>query len=149
MLGKSASPGGERRTQASAPVRWRIERERGAIARFNDTVEALLQAQVPEAALRALQIAIDELLTNVVMHAAQAAGPIEVEIAREPDALATTISYIADQFDPTAWQPLPQELSIAGTRVGGLGIQLVRSLMDGFAYRYDAGFNIVTLRKRC
>lgn len=153
MLGKGESRGwwrgGASASATVAPLHYRVERERTAIAKLNDSVEQTLRAQIPEAALRALQIAIDELLTNVVMHAAQAAGPIEVEIARERNVLAMTISYIADEFDPTAWQPVVREVTVATARVGGLGIQLVRSLMDEFQYRYDAGRNIVSLRKRC
>jgi anti-sigma regulatory factor (Ser/Thr protein kinase) len=134
---------------ARAPLQFRVERERSAIARLNDTVERTLQAQIPEGALRALQIALDELLTNVVMHAAQAAGPIEVEIAHEPDALATTISYLADEFDPTSWRPVERDVTVANSRIGGHGIALVRSLMDEFRYAYSDGRNVVRLRKRC
>ena len=63
-------------------------------------------------------------------------------------ALVATISYFADEFDPTAWQAPARAATIDGTRIGGLGIQLVRSLMDEFGYAYDAGLNVVSLRKR-
>jgi anti-sigma regulatory factor (Ser/Thr protein kinase) len=141
-----------RRARPRAPTpawHFRIERERAAVGKLNDAIEQKLQAQVPESALRALQIALDELLTNVIMHAEQAAGPIEVEIAQVQNALVTTITYIADQFDPTAWSPSASDTTVATARVGGLGIMLVRSLMDDFRYAYDDGRNVVSLRKRC
>jgi anti-sigma regulatory factor (Ser/Thr protein kinase) len=154
MWGKASSRSGEHRTRGAAAaavalLSVRVARERAAIARFNDTVERELLSQVPPAALRALQVALDELLTNVVMHADQAAGPIEVEIARERDALSTTISYIAEAFDPTAWKSDGRQRSVASAAIGGLGIQLVRSLMDDFQYAYSDGRNVVSLRKRC
>jgi anti-sigma regulatory factor (Ser/Thr protein kinase) len=152
MLGKSGRLGGwwRKAPQAIVPVlRARIARERAAIGAFNDTLERSLQSQVSESALRAVQVALDELLTNVIMHAEQAAGPIEVEIVREQNIVATTISYIADEFDPTSWRPAPRGTTVAAARVGGLGIQMVRTLMDEFSYAYDAGRNVVTLRKRC
>jgi serine/threonine-protein kinase RsbW len=144
--------GGARRAQAGAPTAsWQfvIERERVAVGRFNAAMAQTLRTFAPEAALRALQVSLDELLTNVIMHAEHAAGPIEVEVERVADALDTTIRYIAREFDPTAWKPAAPGTSVAATRIGGLGIALVRSLMDDFRYSYDDGRNVVRLRKRC
>ncbi|HEY2395275.1 MAG TPA: ATP-binding protein [Rudaea sp.] len=143
---------GAQRASARAPTAaWQfvIERERAAIGRFNAAMQQTLRTHVPESALRALQVSLDELLTNVIMHAEQAAGPIEVEIERVADSLDTTIGYIAREFDPTAWKPAARSASVATTRIGGLGIVLVRSLMDDFRYSYDDGRNVVRLRKRC
>jgi anti-sigma regulatory factor (Ser/Thr protein kinase) len=138
-----------RRSAAAAVWHFRVERERSAIGNVNDTIARQLCASVPEAALRAVQVAVDELLTNVLMHAVQAAGPIEVEISRTRDAVETTIIYIAAEFDPTAWQPPAAARTLATARIGGHGIELVRSLMDEFRYAHDAGRNVVRLRKRC
>ena len=35
------------------------------------------------------------------------------------------------------------------SRIGGLGIQLVRKLMDEFRYEYVDGHNVLTIAKRC
>jgi len=128
--------------------KFRVERQRGAVGRLHDSLEEKLPGQVPEAALRALQVALDELLTNVIMHAEQAAGPVEVEIAHASNALDIRISYLADQFDPTSWRPPQRGTSIEAARIGGLGIELVRMLMDEFCYEYADGCNVLTLRKR-
>jgi len=125
-----------------------VERERRAIARLSDTLEHQVGAGMPEAVLRALQIALDELLTNVVMHAMQADGSVEVEIARERGMVATTIRYAAAAFDPTAWRPEAPLDAIAGARIGGHGIALVRALMDEFRYAYRDGWNVVMVSKR-
>ena len=129
--------------------RLRIARERGAIGNLNDRVEQALLPVVPEQAVRAVQVVFDELLTNVIMHAEQASGPIEIELRRVSDALEISMSYIAAEFDPTNWQSANSGMTIAGSRVGGLGIQLVRSLMDSFHHEYVDGRNVVALRKRC
>ncbi len=144
--------GGKQRAQpGAATAAWHfvIERERMAVGRFNAAIEQTLQTQAPESALRALQVALDELLTNVIMHAEQAAGPIEVDITRAVDALDAMISYAASPFDPTAWTPAARSGSVATARIGGLGIALVRSLVDDFRYAYNDGRNVVILRKRC
>jgi anti-sigma regulatory factor (Ser/Thr protein kinase) len=130
----------------------RVERDRAAIGRFNDRLESTLAPSVPETALRAMQIAVDELLTNVLMHAQQASGPIDVQFARSPGAIDATISYFAERFDPTTWQApsAGRNVSIDTAQIGGHGIPLVRSLMDGFRHEYsDDGRNHLYLRKRC
>jgi anti-sigma regulatory factor (Ser/Thr protein kinase) len=138
-----------RRRAPTAPWRFCIERERAAVGKLNDAIGQTLRAQIPESALRALQVALDELLTNVIMHAEQAAGPIEIEITQAQNSLDTTISYVAKEFDPTVWKPAAGSASVATARIGGLGIVLVRSLMDDFRYAYADGRNIVSLSKRC
>ena len=141
---------GSRGVEAPVAVwTFRVERQRGAVGRLHDSLEEKLLGQVPEAALRALQVALDELLTNVIMHAEQAAGPVEVEVARASGALDARVSYLADEFDPTSWRPPQRGTSVATARVGGLGIELVRLLMDEFRHEYSDGCNVLTLRKRC
>jgi anti-sigma regulatory factor (Ser/Thr protein kinase) len=139
-----------RRQAAAEPVVWnfRVERDRAAIGRFQDGFERKLGAEIPQDKLRALQVALDELLTNVVMHAEQAAGSIEVAISLHAAAIETRISYLAEAFDPTTWEPAPLDESVTSARIGGRGILLVRALMDDFAYSHDAGWNVVSLRVR-
>ena len=150
MLGNGRRITG-RRTRSgrqAAVLRFCVERERRAIGRFNETLACDLRSALPADALRALQVALDELLTNVVMHAKQASGSIDVEVLRTDDAVAATIRYAAGEFDPTTWHPETETATIAASRVGGHGIRLVRSLMDEFRYRHEAGVNVVTVRKR-
>jgi len=136
---------------ATTAVVWHltIQRERGAIGRLNDKLERNLAPSVPDAALRAIQVAIDELLTNAVMHAEQAVGPIDLKLARSSGALNVTIDYQAAPFDPTAWESEPGPKSIADSEIGGHGIRLVRALMDEFRHEYIDGRNVLHLRKRC
>jgi len=127
----------------------RVERERGAVGRLNDRLDQKLRPSVSEPALRALQVALDELLTNVIMHAGQASGPIEFRLVRSIGALDVSIRYVAEEFDPTARQSVPDGDSIATSQIGGLGIPLVRALMDDFRHEYVDGHNVLHLRKRC
>ena len=141
--------------QAAAPVttgvvwKLRVERDRAAIGRFNERMEKTLLPSVPETALRALQISVDELLTNVLMHAQQVSGTIDLQLARSPGAVDATIEYFAEPFDPTTWQAPPDGDSIDTVRIGGHGIPLVRHLMDDFRYEHVDGRNILHLRKKC
>jgi anti-sigma regulatory factor (Ser/Thr protein kinase) len=146
--------GERRKPQAAAGptgVVWnlRLERDRSAIGRLNDRIEQNLLPSVPDTVVRSLQVALDELLTNVIMHAAQASGPIELQLARSAGTLDVTIRYVADPFDPTVGKAKAAATSIADSQLGGLGIPLVRALMDEFRHEYVDGRNIVHLRKKC
>ena len=141
---------GPRRVEAPLAVwSFRVERQRAAVGKLHDSLEEKLLSQVPEPALRALQVALDELLTNVIMHAGPAAEPIELQLARSAGVLDVTIRYAADRFDPTAARDVPAATSIADSQPGGLGIPLVRALMDEFRHEYVDGRNVVHLRKKC
>lgn len=127
----------------------RVERERSAIGRFSDEVQRRLQTEMPEKVVHDMLVALDELMTNVVMHAEQAAGPIEVELRYDMRAVQARISYLAVEFDPTTWRAPEVGATIAASRIGGLGIKLVRTLLDEFRYEYVDGRNVLILVKRC
>jgi anti-sigma regulatory factor (Ser/Thr protein kinase) len=150
-FGRSGTGRRDRRRGSIVAAAWsfRVERERGAVGRLNDALDRTLRERIPEATLRALQVALDELLTNVIVHARRADGPIDVVVSRGPDVLDARISYRADAFDPTAFDCEGHATTIETSRIGGHGIALVRALMDDFGYRHEAGCNVVVLRKRC
>ncbi len=122
--------------------------QRAAIGRLNDVIERTLLTQIPEPALRSLQVALDELLTNVVMHAIAPQGLIELNLKRCDGILETIIEYRAEAFDPTATPGDIRPASIADSRVGGLGLHLVHTLMDDFRHEYCDGCNHLYLRQR-
>lgn len=127
----------------------RVERERSAIGRFSDEVQRRLQTEMPEKVVHDMLVALDELMTNVIMHAEQAAGPIEVELRYDMRAVQARVSYLAVEFDPTIWRAPAVGATIAGSRIGGLGIKLVRTLLDEFRFEYVDGCNVLILVKRC
>jgi serine/threonine-protein kinase RsbW len=151
-LGRLFNNKGEAHSGASSTgVVWqlRVERERGAVGKLNDRIEVTLRPSVPEPVVRALQVALDELLTNVIMHARQASGPIELRLARSARSLDAQISYLADEFDPTVLRDPKRAASIEDSKIGGLGVPLVRALMDEFRHEYVDGRNVLHLRKKC
>jgi serine/threonine-protein kinase RsbW len=127
-----------------------IARTRPAVSDFCALIEqrlgddpALLEA------LHAFQVAFDELLTNVVDYAQGAADePMGVAFSRDRDRVDATIRYRAVAYDPTAREAPDTESGIAQRAIGGLGIHLVKSLMDEFRHHYVDGYNVLTLSKR-
>ena len=136
----------------SAAHTWlfRVPRSRVAITDFCAMIEKRLPPGYATLdALRAFQVAFDELLTNVVAHTTEFPDePIEVLLKRDPEKVLAVIRYRGVPFDPTR-QPEPDTSAKLGDRpIGGLGVHLVRTLMDEFRHTYIAGFNELTLQKR-
>ena len=50
-------------------------------------------------------------------------------------------------FDPTTIPEVNTSLPASGRAIGGLGMHLVRQIMDSVSYQHLGGFNVLTLSK--
>jgi len=97
-----------------------------------------------------LVLALEELTANVINHASledTGAHQIEIQLYLENNAV---ISLFTDDSDPFNLLSLPApelDLPVEQRRVGGLGIHLVREIMDQVLYKRDKGCNHITLIK--
>jgi len=96
----------------------------------------------------ALSLAFEELLANVVHHGfagRDTAGErVDVELRREGERVLARIEDGGAAFDPTAAPAADVDLDLDARRIGGLGVHLVRALVDELAYRRQDGRNILT-----
>ncbi|HMM68250.1 MAG TPA: ATP-binding protein [Dokdonella sp.] len=139
----------QHRQPAPAAKRWRyrVGRERGAIGRFADTLEAdLVAAGIAENVRQSLATVLDELLANVVMHAQSARGPVHVHLRRRNDELIVRLRYSAAAFDPTAIAVAQLPATLAQANPGGVGIAMVRAMTREFAYGFRRGENHLRVR---
>ncbi len=92
----------------------------------------------------------DELLHNIMCYAYndEEAHAIEVGIKLSGDRLQIQISDDGAPFNPFSLEDPDTSLSLEDRDVGGLGIHLVRNVMDEIAYQRNIDRNIVTLVKR-
>ena len=129
---------------------FRVPRKRGQITDFCAMIEKRLPPGfVSMDMLRAFQVAFDELLTNVVMHVTEFGDePIEVLLKRDPDRVSAVVRYRGAMYDPTRRPPPDTNAPVSERPIGGLGVHLVRTMMDDFRHAYVAGFNELTLVKR-
>jgi serine/threonine-protein kinase RsbW len=96
-------------------------------------------------------IAVEELVTNMIKYGyTQAAQPGVASIALrlEGDRLAVEIIDDGDEFDPFAAPEPNLDAPIEQRRVGGLGLHLVKTLMDETRYRRDGVHNVVEISRR-
>ncbi len=112
--------------------------------------EQLEQLDCPARAQAQIDIAIDELFSNIVHYAYHPEigwATVRVEVAEEP--LSVVITFI-DQgvpYDPLAKLDPDVTLSAEEREVGGLGIYIVKKSMDEITYEYKEGRNILRIRK--
>jgi anti-sigma regulatory factor (Ser/Thr protein kinase) len=97
-----------------------------------------------------LQLAVDEIATNVIAHGYQEAGlqgELSVEAESAAEALTVTLRDRGAPFDPRT-RELPDEEDLAKPleerREGGLGIFLAFAGVDRFDYRRDDDTNVNT-----
>ena len=97
-----------------------------------------------------LQVALDEILSNVIKYAWTDGEKhkLRVSINVRDDGVEVIILDDGKPFDPRSVAP-PQPLE-AGRRPrpGGLGIHMVKQLVDSYDYKRLDGHNQVTLKKR-
>jgi len=118
------------------------------IRRFvQETASAL---GLPPAMIPNVILAVDEAVSNVIAHGYQGQeGAIEIEVSREGDALVIRIRDEAPPFDPTIVPPPDVTLPLEQRIPGGLGIHLIRQIMDEMTHRVThQGGNELTLVKR-
>lgn len=98
----------------------------------------------------ALETAVDEAATNVIKHAYGGKGGFfEITCALEDDEIVVTILDHGKRFDPRT-VPLPDiSTDLEHRRIGGLGIYMMRKMMDVVDYSYIDGVgNCLIMRKK-
>ncbi len=96
------------------------------------------------------ELALEEVFMNVVMHGSPAGSApwVEVSLVLAEDGLTMTIEDEGPGFDPLSLPPPDVTASLADRRVGGLGVFLVRQMMDSVSYERVAGRNQLRMTKQ-
>ncbi len=110
----------------------------------------LTAAKCPDATQARIDIAVSELFTNIA-HYSYTSVPgnvdIKIEITENPRAAAITFSDYGAPFNPLSAKDPDTTLTIDNRKEGGLGIYIVKNLMDEVAYKYENGKNIIRIIK--
>lgn len=134
-----------------AGVSIRIQNELDAIGALADRVDAFGRANgVPQAVLHDINVALDEIVSNVIRYGYADDAVHEIEVRLQADAGAFIAEVIDDgrPFDPTVPAGSVRRDGVATRPVGGLGLHFVRALTDNLAYVRDGTFNRVRFEKR-
>ena len=117
------------------------------LARFVETIAA--DKKLDQSLTMGLNLALEEAVTNVILYAYPegADGLVDVEAVLNPDQLTFIISDGGRAFDPTSVPEADVSSPVEERPVGGLGIHLVRQIMDSVSYARRDGQNYLTMTK--
>ncbi len=108
-----------------------------------------LRANLAEAAVEQLKIAVDEACTNVIEHAYKGEGEHQIDIAVivKPDRLTIRIRDEGESFDVETYEE-PDLFEFARKhKKGGFGVHIMRRLMDQVEYRKRGKINECCMTK--
>lgn len=99
------------------------------------------QAGFSENEIARLALAVDEACTNVIEHSYdnEATHEVTVRVTVDEEEIVFEVIDRGKSFDPTQAPVLPVEELIRQRRSGGLGLRLIRSIMDDVQYRIVPG----------
>jgi anti-sigma regulatory factor (Ser/Thr protein kinase) len=107
----------------------------GEVFRFLDS--SLAGTDVDDRTRMVLHLAVEELFTNMVKYNSGQSGEIDIEIRIDDDRVwVALIDRDTDPFDLSDVDPVDVDQPIERRRRGGLGLHLVRSMVDTLDYQY-------------
>jgi serine/threonine-protein kinase RsbW len=126
------------------------------VRRALDTVASLWSEHgLSRAVTWPVDVSLDEVLANVVRHGLGERGRdacvevvLSLDVFAAPPACEVVVSDDGPEFDPLAAGEPDTTLGVEERPIGGLGIALVRRLMDDVSYERREGRNHLRLRRR-
>ena len=105
--------------------------------------EHLEQFEVPVKLTAKLMVALDEIYSNIVRYSG--ASEAHIRIKKELDTLQLIFSDNGKPYNPLDAKEPDITASAEDRAIGGLGIFMVRKMMDNVEYEYTKGMNKLTL----
>lgn len=129
-----------------------VDAKKDSIERITDCVNELLDsASCPVKERVQIDLAIDEMLSNVINYAYEGqVGEIAVSMLVSDDKAQIVLTFEDSgvPFDPTRTADPDITLSAEDRKIGGLGIFMVKKTMDKMEYQFKDGKNVLRLVKK-
>jgi phosphoserine phosphatase RsbU/P len=105
---------------------------------------------LPAEVVSDLTLALEEAVSNVIRHGygERPDGPISVAFRATGESIVITVEDAAVGFDPLKHPEPDLTVPVEARPAGGMGVYLIKRLMDEVDYRVDDGRNVLTLTKR-
>jgi anti-sigma regulatory factor (Ser/Thr protein kinase) len=105
---------------------------------FEFTAEAFGRAGIDPDLRQDVDFALEELFTNMVKYSAASKADVRIEISPVEGGVEVTLTdYDVEPFDVTKSPDVDVTLPIDERRPGGLGLHLIRRLLDSIEYEYS------------
>lgn len=126
-----------------------IPREISSLSELFAFIEgSCTENMVDEKTVFALNLAAEELFTNLVRHNVGGTDIIRVGLEITPESIEMRlVDFNVQKFDPNSVDDVDIDRPAEERQPGGLGIHLVKSIVDQLTYAYKAGEMTVTVIK--
>lgn len=121
------------------------------VARVIDRLEEFGAAyHIPAEQSLRFGLALDELITNIVSYAlaGRSDALITLVVEQRDGVLWAELADNGPAFDPLAANATPPTGDVETRAIGGLGLTLVKSIMDRLDYSRVDGFNRLTMEMK-
>ena len=150
--GTQPPPVGEgRRGLSAAPRRIIMKNEMTEVSRMRGFfLSVCREHDIDDETFKTLNLAIEEWVANVINYAYPKGirGHVELTAKVSDGILTLVIKDHGAPFDPTQHEEVDVEAELSERQIGGLGIHLVKAIMDTVNYERTAdGYNVLTLTK--
>lgn len=124
------------------------EQELMRVAEFMESVCDELQLDMHVA--MKLQVAMEEMVTNVIFYAYPKGTTADISLTAESDGKEVTfiLSDTGKPFDPTAKEDADTETNPMDREQGGMGILIVKNIMNEVTYQRLGDMNQLTMKKK-
>ena len=112
-----------------------------AVNRFLD------QHTIPSEAIFRVNLAIEEIVTNIIKYGYDDTAPhtISVNLTLFPDTIRLHLKDDGHPFDPLQTPEPNIHVPLDQSKLGGLGLHLVRETVSRIAYRRENGANLLEM----
>jgi anti-sigma regulatory factor (Ser/Thr protein kinase) len=131
-------------------VELRLANDLAGLAVLAGWVERFGAAQrLPSGVVNSLNVVLDEAVSNAINHGYDAGvrGEIAVRLWRMPDHVEVEVEDDGRPFDPLQAPPPDLSLPLERRPIGGLGIHLMKNLMDEVSYARQGDRNVLKMAK--
>ena len=128
-----------------------LRNETKELERMAEEVSAWCRANdISESAEFQVNLTLDEIVSNVIRHGWKDGGEhqLDVRIFLLEDELRLEVEDDATPFNPLEAPPPDISSPLEERPIGGLGVHLVRQIMDELAYRRLDGKNLLVMKMK-
>jgi anti-sigma regulatory factor (Ser/Thr protein kinase) len=104
--------------------------------------------EVDAQAVYRINLALEELITNVIKHGYDDYDPHEIAVRLEvrEEVILATIKDDGHEFNPLEKTVNPRQESLEERPIGGLGLKLIKKMLSEMIYRREGDWNILEVK---
>ncbi len=128
----------------------KLKNQVGELALVNQFIEEIADELGLDAELQMnLNLVMEEMVSNIIFYAYPQGVTADIELTAESDGKELTF-VLSDQgkaFDPTMKDDADPNINPAEREIGGMGIFIVKNIMNEVTYQRLEGKNLLTMKK--